>query len=91
MVETYKLLYQQRGLPVAQNRVYDTMEQALACPSGDVELVQNLQTGLIFNKAFRQDLVVYDSASRLSGFNYHSHSWLGSWVSIKLSGVSVSS
>lgn len=62
MVETYKLLYQQRGLPVAQNRVYDTMEQALACPSGDVELVQNLQTGLIFNKAFRPDLVVYDSA-----------------------------
>ena len=29
--------------------------------------------------------------SRLSGFNYHSHSWLGLWVSIKLSGVSVSS
>jgi hypothetical protein len=32
-----------------------------------------------------------DFASRLSGFNYHSHSWLGSWASIKLSGVSVSS
>ena len=29
--------------------------------------------------------------SRLSGFNYHSDSWLGLWVSIKLSGVSVSS
>jgi hypothetical protein len=62
MAEHYKRLYQQRGLPVTQNRVYDTIEQALACPTGDVELVQNLQTGLIFNKAFRPDLVVYDSA-----------------------------
>lgn len=62
MTERYKLLYQQRGLPVSQNRLYGTMEQAFACPTGDVELVQDLQTGLIFNKAFRPDLVVYDSA-----------------------------
>lgn len=62
MAETYKLLYQQRGLPVNQNRVYDTKEKALACPTGDVELVQSLKTGLIFNKAFRSDLVVYDCA-----------------------------
>ena len=33
----------------------------------------------------------YYAYTRLSGFNYHSHSWLGLWVSIKLSGVSVSS
>lgn len=62
MAQQYKHLYDQRALPVFQNRMYDTREEALACPRGDVSLVQDLETGLIFNRAFRPDLVVYDSA-----------------------------
>jgi hypothetical protein len=62
MSERFIHLYQQKSLPVFQNRMYATREEALACPQGDVTLVQDLQTGLIFNQTFRPDLVVYDSA-----------------------------
>lgn len=62
MTERSLQLYKQPALPVFQNRMYDTREEALACPTGDVLLVQDLQTGLIYNQAFRSDLVVYDSA-----------------------------
>lgn len=55
-----RLLYEQAGLPVLQNRVYDTPEEACACPRGDVRLVQDPRTGLVFNAAFRPELVVYD-------------------------------
>lgn len=83
MGERYKPLYQQRALPVSQNRVYDTLEQALACPTGDVELVQDLQTGLIFNKAFRPELVVYDSAyQNEQGLSSHFQSHLRNVIDI---------
>lgn len=83
MSEHCKPLYQQGALPVSQNRVYDTLEQALACPTADVELVQDLQTGLIFNKAFRPDLVVYDSAyQNEQGISCHFQSHLRSVMDI---------
>jgi hypothetical protein len=49
------------GMPVFQNRMYDTVEEALSCPTGDILLVQNLLTGLIYNSKFDPSLVVYDS------------------------------
>jgi hypothetical protein len=55
-------LYTQLSLPVFQNRMYDSREQAIACPTGDVSLVQDPQTGLIYNQSFQSKLVVYDSA-----------------------------
>ncbi len=36
--------------------------EARKCPKGDVILVQDLQTGLIFNKAFRSVMLEYDAA-----------------------------
>jgi hypothetical protein len=54
------LLYQVRELPVFQNRMYDTEDEAKACPKGDVQLVQNLDTGLIYNEAFCPELMRYD-------------------------------
>lgn len=42
--------------------MYDTAEEAQACPTGDICLVQNQKTGLIYNDAFRPELVIYDSA-----------------------------
>jgi hypothetical protein len=61
MTTRYQPLYSQTSLPVFQNKVYATAEEAKSCPTGDVNLVQDLQTGLIFNQAFRPELVVYDS------------------------------
>ena len=57
----YLPLYSQKSLPVFQNKVYSTEEEAKLCPRGDVSLVQDLRTGLIFNQDFRPELVIYDS------------------------------
>lgn len=56
------LLYEQAYFPVFQNRMYDTPEEAQRCPRGDIRLVQNLRTGLIYNAAFRPELMAYDAA-----------------------------
>jgi SAM-dependent methyltransferase len=54
-------LYQQQALPILQNRMYDTRAEAVACPKGDVVLVEDLRTGFVSNAAFRPELVVYDA------------------------------
>ena len=53
-------LYSCVGLPIFQNRTYDNEKSAKACPKGDLSLVQNLKSGLIYNASFRSELVVYD-------------------------------
>jgi len=59
---THRELFRANQLPVLQNKMYDTETEALACPMGDVVLVQDTETGLIYNSAFNQDLLVYDSS-----------------------------
>ena len=54
-------LYNVDQLPVFQNRMYESAEVAQSCPRGDVRLVQNLCTGLIYNAAFRPELMNYDA------------------------------
>lgn len=56
-----KLLYQQSNFPVLQNRVYETAEAGRNCAKGDIKIVQDKETGLIYNCAFLLELVVYDS------------------------------
>jgi len=53
-------LYSIEQLPIFQNRMYDTEAEAIACPKGDVRLVEDLRTGLVYNASFRPDLMVYD-------------------------------
>lgn len=55
-------LYRQDDYPVFQNRVYDAPEAAMQCPKGQIRLVQDLKTGLVFNAAFEPALMTYDSA-----------------------------
>ncbi len=54
-------LYRVEQLPVFQNRMYPNEEAAIHCPRGDMRLVQNLDTGLIYNADFTADLMVYDA------------------------------
>ena len=54
-------IYTVHGIPVFQNKMFNSAEDSLACPTGDVELVQDLDTGLIFNSHFRDDQIQYDS------------------------------
>lgn len=54
-------LYRVEQLPVLQNRMYESAHEARACPRGDLRLVQNLETGLVYNADFRPELMVYDA------------------------------
>lgn len=54
-------LYRAEQLPIFQNRMYDTADEARACPRGDVRLVQNRATGLIYNADFQPELMRYDA------------------------------
>jgi len=54
------VIYQQFRFPVLQNRVYDSQFEAIHCPVGDISLVQDSQTGLIYNEKFNKNNVIYD-------------------------------
>lgn len=54
-------IYRAEQLPVFQNRMFHSEQEAKNCIKGDVALVQNLETGLIFNRAFRPELMQYDA------------------------------
>jgi SAM-dependent methyltransferase len=54
-------LYAVDELPVFQNRMFQSAAQARKCVRGNVQLVQDRATGLIFNQAFQPDLMQYDS------------------------------
>jgi hypothetical protein len=54
-------IYRATGLPLLQNRAFSSADDARACATGDVVLVQDLKTGLIFNEAFDPSLIDYDS------------------------------
>ncbi len=55
-----KLLYEVKGYPVFQNRMYDSYEEAVGCPQGDIQLVEDLETGLVYNRYFLKDKIIYD-------------------------------
>lgn len=57
----YRELFKVDGLPVFQNKMFTDREAALGCPKGNVSLVQDMETGLIFNAAFDASLLEYDS------------------------------
>lgn len=58
---TVKELYRAEQLPVFQNRMFHTAADARDCTKGDVVLVRDLDSGLIFNQAFRPELMQYDA------------------------------
>jgi len=53
-------LFGAEGLPVFQNKMYVEQQEAINCPKGNIELVQNHQTGLIYNAAFDPKSLEYD-------------------------------
>lgn len=53
-------LFRAEGMPVFQNRMFNTAVEAKSCPRGNIVLVQDLNTGLIYNREFDSSLVVYD-------------------------------
>jgi hypothetical protein len=57
-----KELFVANSLPVLQNQVFDNIDQALNCPTGDINLVQDLETGLIYNYKFDPEKMIYDES-----------------------------
>ena len=55
-------LFHAQRLPVLQNKVFSSRKEALACPTGDIILVQDNKTGLIYNQVFDTGLIQYDSS-----------------------------
>ena len=60
-MKPYKKIYQAQQFPVFQNLMFHSKDEAKNCVKGDIDLVQDLETGLIFNQAFNSDLMKYNS------------------------------
>ncbi|MCB1876471.1 MAG: methyltransferase domain-containing protein [Chromatiales bacterium] len=63
MISTYapRVLYEALEFPVFQNKVYDSQEGAVHCPKADIRLVEDLQSGLVYNALFEPELMAYDA------------------------------
>ena len=59
---TQRLLYRQDCLPIFQNRMYESQEAGRNCPKANIELVEDMNSGLVYNAAFDANLLDYDSA-----------------------------
>src|SRR5690606_6279113 len=62
MNERQHELYRQHDLPIFQNRMYDSPNEARNCPKGDTCLVAGMETGPVFNSAFNPPVMDYDPA-----------------------------
>ena len=56
-----RLIYQQSNYPVFQNRTYGSRDEARSCVRGNIRIVEDLKTGLVYNAAFDPALIVYDA------------------------------
>ena len=62
MTDAPRTLYRQTGLPIFQNRMYDSAAEGRGCPRGDVILIEDAGSGLVRNAAFDPGLMDYDAA-----------------------------
>jgi 2-polyprenyl-3-methyl-5-hydroxy-6-metoxy-1,4-benzoquinol methylase len=53
-------VFTQANVPIFQNKVYPSYEQAITAEKGEVELVQSLISGFVFNKSFKPHIMNYD-------------------------------
>ncbi|WP_278348187.1 class I SAM-dependent methyltransferase [Stutzerimonas kunmingensis] len=59
MNEFFRILKIEK-LPVQQNKVYRSQKEAINCPKGEVVLVQDQDTGVVYNSEFVPELMIYD-------------------------------
>ena len=60
-MKRHREIYRAEQLPIFQNRMFHSEQEAKNCIKSDVVVVQDLETGLIFNQVFRPDLMSYDA------------------------------
>ena len=54
------IIFKTQNLPIHQNVVYPTVEEAIACPRGNLSLTQDDNTGLIHNIDFDHATMEYN-------------------------------
>lgn len=54
-------LFRVKDMPIFQNKMFPDELSARACPKGDVSLVQDMESGLIFNSSFDANLLEYNA------------------------------
>jgi hypothetical protein len=54
-------IYRVERLPIFQNRMFASAAAARTCARGDLDLVQDPQTGIVFNRAFDPAVMNYDA------------------------------
>ncbi|WP_300716351.1 class I SAM-dependent methyltransferase [uncultured Brachyspira sp.] len=57
-------IFKSKNYPIFQNVVYNTAYEAMNCKVIDIEIVQDENTGLIYNNKFKSDIIDYQE-------NYH--------------------
>ena len=55
-----KTIYEQKSVPLIQNKVYRTKEEAINAPCIDVVLAQSLDNGFVFSANFTDSIIDYD-------------------------------
>ncbi|MEO5648157.1 MAG: class I SAM-dependent methyltransferase [Chitinophagaceae bacterium] len=55
-----RIIYEQRSVPLIQNKVYHTKEQAKNAPCKDVIIAQSLDNGFVFSADFTDSIIDYD-------------------------------
>jgi hypothetical protein len=69
---TKTALFEVRNVPAYQNKMFETREAALACPTGDVVLAQDTTSGLVTNITYDPNLLSYDeSYQNEQGISFH--------------------
>lgn len=58
--DNVKIIYQQKSVPLIQNKVYPPNEAAKNAPCADVLLAQSLDNGFVFNTNFIDFIIDYD-------------------------------
>jgi len=55
-----KIIYEQQSVPLIQNKVYPTLEQARNAPCKNVIIAQSLDNGFVFSADFTDSIIDYD-------------------------------
>ncbi|MWV66833.1 methyltransferase domain-containing protein [Helicobacter saguini] len=62
-----KILYTRKNTPVFAAVLYDSIDEASKAKVGDMQIVQDRESGVVFNAAFRQENVEYKVANYDAG------------------------
>ena len=58
-MKNFREFFRVEQLPVFQNRMFNTRQEAIQCTKGDIVLVEDEETGLCYNSVFNPELMTY--------------------------------